>query len=199
MPVAEGGTPVRVVRCGTTFPDHELRIVDEAFATLPERHVGAIVARGPSVMQGYFEQPDATAATLHDGWLLTGDLGYLADGALYVCGRSKDLIIRQGRKYHPPDLEASLADLQGVAISGVVVFGVDRLESADEVVAVVETRAGGRGVEVEDAIRRRVRETAGLEIDRVVLTAPGTIPRTTSGKVRRSETRDRLEAGTLVR
>jgi len=199
MPVAEGGTPVRVVRCGTTFPEHELRIVDEAFATLPERHVGAIVARGPSVMQGYFEQPDATAATLHDGWLLTGDLGYLADGALYVCGRSKDLIIRQGRKYHPPDLEASLADLQGVAISGVVVFGVDRLESADEVVAVVETRAGGRGAEVEDAIRRRVRETAGLEIDRVVLTAPGTIPRTTSGKVRRSETRDRLEAGTLVR
>jgi fatty-acyl-CoA synthase len=150
-------------------------------------------------MQGYFEQPDATAAALHDGWLLTGDLGYIADGDLYVCGRTKDLIIRQGRKYYPPDLESSVADLHGVALSGVVVFAVSRLEEADEVVAVLETRASGRSLEIEEAVRRRIRETAGLDIDRVVLTPPGTIPRTTSGKVRRSETRARLEAGTLVR
>jgi fatty-acyl-CoA synthase len=150
-------------------------------------------------MQGYFEQPEATAAALHDGWLCTGDLGYIADGDLYVCGRTKDLIIRQGRKYYPPDLESSVADLQGVAVSGVVVFAVSRLEEADEVVAVLETRASGRSLEIEEAVRRRIRETAGLDIDRVVLTPPGTIPRTTSGKVRRSETRARLEAGTLVR
>jgi acyl-CoA synthetase (AMP-forming)/AMP-acid ligase II len=80
-----------------------------------------------------------------------------------------------------------------------VVFAVDRVEHADEVVAVLETRAGGRGEDIEQAVRRRVRETAGLEIDRVVLAPPGTIPRTTSGKVRRAETRDRLEAGTLLR
>jgi acyl-CoA synthetase (AMP-forming)/AMP-acid ligase II len=123
----------------------------------------------------------------------------MADDSLYVCGRTKDLIIRQGRKYHPPDIESSLADLQGVALSGVVVFAVNHVEEPDQVVAVLETRAGGRADEIEEAVRRRIRETAGLEIDRVVLTPPGTIPRTTSGKVRRSETRDRLEAGTLVR
>jgi len=199
VPVVNNSSAVRIVRCGEGFPGHAIQIVDEAFNPLPERHVGAIVAKGPSVMQGYFEQPDATAATLRDGWLLTGDLGYLAEGSLYVCGRTKDLIIRQGRKYYPPDIESSLSDLQGVNLSGVVVFAVNHLEAADEVVAVLETRAGGRAAEIEEAVRRRVRETAGLEIDRVVLTTPGTIPRTTSGKVRRSETRDRLEAGTLVR
>jgi fatty-acyl-CoA synthase len=199
VPVVNGSPSVRVVRCGAAFPGHEIRIVDEHFQPLPDRHVGSIVARGPSVMQGYFEQPQATAAALHDGWLLTGDLGYMADGGLYVCGRTKDLIIRQGRKYYPADLESSLADLKGVAVSGVVVFAVDHVEAADEVVAVLETRASGRSEEIEEAVRRRIRETAGLEIDRVVLTPPGTIPRTTSGKVRRAETRDRLEAGMLVR
>jgi fatty-acyl-CoA synthase len=199
VPVVNGSASVRVVRCGRPFPGHEIRIVDDNFHALPERQVGAIVARGPSVMQGYFEQPEATAEALRDGWLFTGDLGYLADGALYVCGRTKDLIIRQGRKYHPPDIESSLADLQGVALSGVVVFAVNHVEHADEIVAVLETRAGGRSDEIEQAVRRRIRETSGLEIDRVVLTPPGTIPRTTSGKVRRAETRNRLEAGTLVR
>jgi len=199
VPVVNGSASVRVVRCGRGFPDHAIRIVDETFHDLPERHVGQILAAGPSVMQGYYEQPEATAATLRDGWLLTGDLGYMADGSLYVCGRTKDLIIRQGRKYYPPDIESSLADLQGVALSGVVVFAVNHVERPDQVVAVLETRAGGRAEEIEEAVRRRIRETAGLEIDRVVLTPPGTIPRTTSGKVRRSETRDRLEAGTLVR
>jgi fatty-acyl-CoA synthase len=199
VPVVNGSPSVRVVRCGRAFPGHAIRIVDDEFRDVPDRCVGAIILSGPSVMQGYFEQPESTLASLRDGWLLTGDLGYMADGELYVCGRTKDLIIRQGRKYYPPDIESSLADLQGVALSGVVVFAVNRVEDADEVVAVLETRAGGRAPEIEDAVRRRVRETAGLEIDRVVITPPGTIPRTTSGKVRRSETRDRLEAGTLVR
>jgi fatty-acyl-CoA synthase len=199
VPVVNGSPAVRVVRCGRPFPGHEVRIVDDEFQPVPDRQVGAIVARGPSVMQGYFEQPEETRATLRDGWLLTGDLGYMSGGALYVCGRTKDLIIRQGRKYYPPDIESSIADLHGVALAGVVVFALQHLEQPDEVVAVLETRAGGRSTEIEDAVRRRIRETAGLEIDRIVLTPPGTIPRTTSGKVRRSETRDRLEAGTLVR
>jgi fatty-acyl-CoA synthase len=199
VPVVNGSPAVRVVRCGRAFPGHAIRIVDEDFRELPERRVGAIVARGPSVMQGYFDDPDATAAALHDGWLLTGDLGYIAEGDLYVCGRTKDLIIRQGRKYYPPDLEASLSDLAGASLGGVVVFGISHLENADKVVAVLETRAGGRAGEIEEAVRRRIRETAGLDVDHVVLTPPGTIPRTTSGKVRRAEARSRYEAGTLGR
>src|SRR5439155_15202522 len=90
---------------------------------------------------GYFEDPVATAEAVRDGWLNTGDLGYIADGHLFVCGRTKDLIIRQGRKYHPPDLEPAIADLPGVRPSGVVVFGITRPTDADEVVAVPEARA----------------------------------------------------------
>ena len=200
VPSANGSTRVvRLVGCGHALPGHELKIVDDEGRMLPERHLGSILARGPSVMQGYFEDPVATAVALRDGWLHTGDLGYLADGQLFVCGRTKDLIIRQGRKYHPPDLESAIADLPGVRSSGVVVFGISRIDEPDEVVAVLEARASIASDGVVEQARRRVRETAGLELDRVVVTPPGTIPRTTSGKVRRAETRDRYLAGTLER
>jgi len=198
LPVQNGSASVRIVSCGAPFPGHEVRIVDDQGAELPDRHVGRILARGPSVMAGYFENPEATAETLHDGWLETGDLGYRANGSLFVCGRTKDVIIRQGRKYHPPDLESAIGDVEGLRRSGVVVFGITRLGEGDEVVAVLEARASATSDQVMDRVRRRVRETAGLELDRIVVTPPGTIPRTTSGKVRRAETRARFEAGTLL-
>jgi len=190
--------PVRIVSCGRPFPGHEVRIVDENGTTLPERHVGRIVARGRSVMDGYFDDPVATDEALTGGWLQTGDLGYLADGELFVCGRTKDLIIRHGRKYHPPDLESAIAGVDGIRSSSVVVFSIHHINEADRVVAVLETRASSASDKVVNDVRRRVRETAGLELDQVVLTPPGTIPRTTSGKVRRSETRARFQAGTLL-
>jgi fatty-acyl-CoA synthase len=188
---------VRLVGCGRAFPNHEFRILDEEGQPARERAVGSIVARGPSVMQGYFEDPAATAEVLRGGWLHTGDLGYIAGGELFVCGRTKDLIIRRGRKYHPPDLESAIAALPGIRASGVVVFGIQRPNEADEVVAVLEARASvARGL--VDQVRQRVRETAGLELDYVIVTPPGTVPRTTSGKVRRAETRERFETGSLL-
>ncbi len=197
-PVVNGSPAVRIVGCGYPFPGHALRIVDERFSELPERHVGSIIARGPSVMAGYFDDPEETAAVLQDGWLHTGDIGYMVAGQLFVCGRTKDLIIRQGRKYHPPDLESTIADL-GIPVSGVVVFGINHVEEADTVVAILESRAAARSDEIVDRVRRRVRETAGLELDEVLVTPPGTIPRTTSGKVRRAEARARFQAGTLMK
>jgi acyl-CoA synthetase (AMP-forming)/AMP-acid ligase II len=188
---------VCIVGCGQPFPGHAVEIVDEDGRQLPERHVGRIVARGPSTMMEYFEDPAATAETLPGEWLHTGDLGYVADGQLFVCGRTKDLIIRHGRKYHPPDLESAIASVDGLRPSAVVVFGINRLEEPDEVVAVLEARAS-QADDIIDHVRRRVRETAGLELDSIVVTPPGTIPRTTSGKVRRSETRARFQAGTLI-
>jgi fatty-acyl-CoA synthase len=122
----------------------------------------------------------------------------MANGELFVCGRTKDLIIRQGRKYHPPDLESAIADVEGIRPSGIVVFGISRMTDADEVIAVLEARASSALADIENHVRRRVRETAGLELDHVVVAPPGTIPRTTSGKVRRSETRERFQAGTLL-
>ena len=128
----------------------------------------------------------------------------MADGELYVCGRTKDLIIRQGRKYHPPDLESAHRRPAGRRASRASwCSAINRIDDADEVVAVLETRAGGRARRRSiEQVRRRVRETAGLELDRVVVTPPGTIPRTTSGKVRRVGDRARAGldgAGTLVR
>jgi fatty-acyl-CoA synthase len=198
IPVVNGSPSVRMVNCGRPFPHHAVQIVDERNHPLPERHVGRIIAQGPSVMAGYFENPDATAETLRDGWLHTGDLGYIANGDLFVCGRTKDLIIRQGKKYHPPDIESAIATMHGVRPSGVVVFGVSRLDEADSVVAVVEARASSTSDDIVEHVRKRVSETSGLEIDHVIVTPPGTIPRTTSGKVRRAETRERFQAGTLL-
>jgi acyl-CoA synthetase (AMP-forming)/AMP-acid ligase II len=192
------GAPARLVGCGRPLPGHRIRVVDEQGRELPERHVGRILASGPSVMSGYFDDPDATADTVRDGWLHTGDLGYVAEGELFVCGRTRDTIIRQGRKYHPADLESAIADLDDVKASAVLVFGISRLEAPDEVVAVLEARTGTSGDAVVAQIRRRLRETAGLELDRVILTPPGTIPRTTSGKLKREETRHRVAAGTLL-
>jgi fatty-acyl-CoA synthase len=200
VPVPAGGAAptLRIVACGRPFPGHEIRVVDDHEQPLPDRHVGHIVARGPSVMTGYLDNPAATHAVLRNGWLHTGDLGYLADGQLYVCGRTKDLIIRHGRKYHPPDLEFAIADLQGIRPTGVVVFGISHVDETDEVVAVLEARASAANGDVAERVRRRVREAAGLEVDQVVVAPPGTIPRTTSGKIRRAETRARYEAGTLL-
>ena len=198
VPCNGSGAVVRVVNCGRAFPGHAIRVVGDAGQPLSERHVGSILVSGPSVMRGYFENPAATADSISDGWLETGDVGYMAGGDLFVCGRTKDLIVRQGRKYHPADLESSIADLPGLRASAIVVFGVNRFEEADQVIAVVETRASAAGDSIVDDVRRRVRETAGLDLDQIIVAPPGTIPRTTSGKVRRAETRTRHESGTLV-
>jgi len=197
------GTPtcsepsVRFVGCGGAFPGHEVRIVGADGAPLGERQVGSIMARGPSVMSGYFENPSATQEAICDGWLDTGDLGYVAAGQLYVCGRTKDLIIRQGRKYHAADLESAIAESPGLRLSGAVVFALASAGQPEEVVAVVEVRAS-QATEAAELVRRRVGEAAGLNIDHVVAVPPGTIPRTTSGKVKRAETRDRYQTGTLT-
>ena len=114
IPVINGSPAVKILGCGRPFHGHEVRIVDEHDRPLADRYVGRIQAKGPSVMAGYFENPEATTEALHGDWLHTGDLGYTADGELFVCGRTKDLIIRQGKKYHPPDLESTIADVEGV-------------------------------------------------------------------------------------
>jgi fatty-acyl-CoA synthase len=117
---------VRLVSCGRPFPEHDLEIVDEDGRRLPDRHVGRIVARGPSVMAGYFEDPwrRPTRCATDGCRRVISDTSPTA--SLFVCGRTKDLIIRHGRKYHPPDLESAIADLRGIRPAGVVVFGINR-------------------------------------------------------------------------
>ncbi len=110
-----------------------MRIVDpETCEQLPERHVGELLIRGTSVTPGYYKRPDATAALFHDGWLRTGDLGYMVDGELVLCGRIKDVIIVGGRNVFPEDIERAVGTIDGVRAGNVIAFGDGGLQGQGE-------------------------------------------------------------------
>src|SRR5581483_11361289 len=113
---------LRFVACGQPLPGHEVRVVDSAGRELDDRHEGRIEFRGPSATSGYWHNPDASRALFHGDWLDTGDLGYVADGDLYVTGRVKDVIIRAGRNVHPDELEQAIGELPGIRKGCVAVF-----------------------------------------------------------------------------
>src|SRR5205814_9174699 len=159
---------VEVVSCGRAVPGHLLRIVGADGRLLPERLVGEIAPAGPSVMLGYHRQDDLTAQTIRDGWLYTGDLGYLAGGELFVCGRAKDIIIVNGRKYHPQDLEWAVDGIGGVRRGRVVAFAATESGQADRVVIVVEPSGTVPADVLTEAIRRRIVDLHGLYVDEVV-------------------------------
>jgi len=145
-------------------------------------------------MLGYYKQDALTAQTIRNGWLHTGDLGFLSGGELFVCGRLKDIIIVNGRKYHPQDLEWAVDDLAGVRRGRVVAFGSSVPGRADRVVIVVEPSGTVPGEALAESIRRQVGNLFGLYVDDVAIVPSGTIGRTTSGKVQRAATRARYEA-----
>ncbi|HET9831200.1 MAG TPA: AMP-binding protein, partial [Vicinamibacterales bacterium] len=187
-----------VVACGIPLPGHQVRILDEHGRAVPERHIGEIVLSGPSVTPGYYNDADTTRATIRNGQLFTGDLGYLSKGELFVCGRVKDLIIVNGRKYHPQDLEWGVADLAGIRRGRVVAFGTTSDRGPDRTVVIAEPSGTVPAGELADAIRRRIVDVCGLVVDDVVLVPSGTVARTTSGKLKRAATKLLYERGDLA-
>ncbi len=185
---APASTARSFVVCGRPLPGHAAEIRDEAGKPLPERHLGRIFVRGPSVMAGYFGNPEATDQVLKaDGWLDTGDLGYMIDGALVITGRAKDLIIVNGRNIWPQDLEWAVEELPGLRRGDVAAFSVEGPDDTEEVVILVQCRVtdpAGRA-----ALRREVQgvlqRTAAVDC-RVVLIPPHGLPQTSSGKLSRS-------------
>jgi len=188
---------VTVVSCGPPLPGHRIRIADEQGHALPERAVGEISLAGPSVTPGYYKDDALTAMNIRDGWLHTGDLGYLANGELFVCGRVKDVIIINGRKHHAQDLEWSIDDLAGIRRGRVAAFGMALLGCSERAVIVVEPSGTVPADVLTDAIRRRIANFCGLFIHDVVLVGRGMVARTTSGKVRRAATKQQYERGAL--
>lgn len=184
-----------LVSCGRPLPGHRIQIMGEDGRALPEGQVGEIVLAGPSVMAGYYNQELLTADTIRNGWLHTGDLGYLSDGELFVCGRAKDIIIVNGRKHHPQDLEWAVGDLAGVRRGRVVAFGAVEHGRPDRVVIVVEPSGTVAGDSLAESIRRRIGDVFGLYVDDVAIVPSGTVGRTTSGKVQRSATKMLYESG----
>ena len=186
---------------GQALAGHEIRIVDAGGGEIGERVQGRIQFRGPSAMQGYFRRPEATAAITFDGWLDSGDLGYWADCELYITGRSKDVILKAGRNLHPQDIETAVAEVEGVRKGCVAAFGAsDAGQGTERLVVAAETRerdAPSRE-KLRVAIEQRLLEAIGIPADEIIFLAPGAMPKTSSGKLRRAECRQRYEQGKLA-
>ncbi len=207
---------IEIVDCGRVFPGHEIVIVDDAGQRLGDRRVGQIVVRGPSVTPGYFEDPELTAQTYKPlpgdapgapVWLHTGDLGYLAEGGLFVCGRVKDMIIVRGRNYYPSDIEWSVSDLPHVRRGNVVAFGVfvdgeGKLAPAglgeEQLVLCCEGSAQDADA-IREAASMCLATQFGLTPHEVVVLPLSSLPRTSSGKPQRRRVRQMYIDGVLPR
>ncbi len=192
---------VELASVGRPLPGCRIEPRDGDGRTFPEGRVGRLWIQSPSLMSGYLGRPEATAEVLKGGWLDTGDLGFLRRGELFLTGRAKDLVILRGRNYLPEDLEEALADLSGARPGGVAALSHPRENGASEVLLLfVETAGNGSGetAALAESCRDRLLERTDLVADEVLLLAPGTLPRTSSGKVRRRETLARYLAGTLA-
>ena len=198
---AEGEGAVVLACVGKAVPGHSVMVADENGHELADCEVGHIVVRGPSLMQGYYKDPNASGKVLRDGWLWTGDLGYVKDGGLYVAGRVKDLIIVRGKNFYAEDIERVAEAVEGARSGGTVAFAVyDEDAARDVVVIVCETKVESEAAEskMAEAILESVGQTCGLTVDEVVFVSPGTIPKTSSGKRQRSLTRERYLKHALV-
>jgi fatty-acyl-CoA synthase len=194
-PGAEGSR--RLALLGRPVPGLEIRIVDpDTGAPLHDREVGELEIAGTSVTPGYYRRHDANAELFRDGWLRTGDLAYTLEGQLVVCGRIKDVIIVGGRNVFPEDVERSVGALDGVRAGNVIAFGVDGERGRESRVVVAESKADDLAL-VRKQVAERVRDVVGVPAREIVLVAPGTLPKTSSGKLQRSLCRRRYQDGQL--
>jgi acyl carrier protein len=190
--------PLRIVSCGRVLPDHDLRVVDAAGLELPDRSEGQLQFRGPSATSGYYRNPEATKSLFAGEWVNTGDRAYLSEGMLYITGREKDIIIRGGRNISPYELEEAIGDLPRIRRGCVAVFGsMDQASGTERVVVLAETRQPDTAL--DDDLRHRINELAvsliGAPVDDIVLAPPHTVPKTSSGKIRRVAARGYYERG----
>ncbi len=200
-PVADPGSrrARTFVSCGRVLPGHELKVVDAEGRPLPERHIGHIWVKGPSMMDGYFRNPEATAAVMKPGGFMdTGDMGYMFDSEIYITGRAKDLILYHGRNIWPQDIEWAAEQVPPLKSGDVAAFAVEGKDGTERVVVLAECRL--RDPEERADLRRRisaaVHQAAGIECD-IVLVPPHSLPYTSSGKLARARARALFLAGEI--
>jgi acyl-CoA synthetase (AMP-forming)/AMP-acid ligase II len=194
--------PIHFVSVGRPLPGHEVRIVDAAGQELGERREGHLWFRGPSSTPGYYHNPEATRQIAQqDGWVASGDRAYQAEGEIYITGRDKEIIIKAGRNIYAHEVEDITSQLEGVRKGSVVAFGVpDAKVGTEQLVVVAEIQDDVSRVarqQLAGAINQKLAEVLGLPPDVVELLPARTIPKTSSGKLRRSETRRLYLAGVL--
>jgi len=186
---------IPVVSCGRPLPRHRVSILGESDEPLPEGRVGEVFVEGPSVTDGYWDDEEATNRVFVDGGVKTGDLGYLSEGQLYVTGRLKDTIIVRGRNFDPTPIEVVAGRVDGVRMGNVAAFSLSG-ELTERIIVVAESREGDPET-IESDIVRAVQREVGLTVSEVVLIEAGSLPKTTSGKLQRSATREQYLEGTL--
>jgi acyl carrier protein len=193
--------PLRFVGCGLPLPGYEVRVVDPSGRELGEREEGRLEFKGPSATERYFNNPGATLRLFHDGWLDSGDRAYVARGEVYITGRIKDIVIRAGRHIHPDELEAAVGTVRGVRKGCVAIFGSHGTQGATErLVVMAETYAEDHDerATLSARISARVVEVLGEPPDDVVLVPPHTVLKTSSGKIRRTASREMYEGRTRL-
>ncbi len=188
------------VACGQPLAGHQIRVVDSQGRELPERHQGRLEFKGPSATSGYLHNPDKTRSLFNGDWLDSGDLAYIADGDIYIISRVKDIIIRGGRNIYPHELEEAIGNIEGIRKGCVAIFGLqDRDERTERVVVLAETRI------MEPEARSQLHQSIthvgvdllGIPPEEIVLVPPGSVLKTSSGKIRRSATRELFERGLI--
>jgi len=205
---AKNSNTIAFVSSGQAVPNHEVRIVDDTNCEVADRTEGFLWFRGPSATSGYYNNPQATerlfplgpASEQEFAWVNTGDRAYRADSEIFVTGRVKDIIIKGGRNLYPHEVEELAGRAAGIRKGCIVAFGLKDLGAGTEKLVIVaesrETDRSRRSV-IAAAVKQEVSRGLGLPPDRVELIPPGSIPKTSSGKLRREETRDLYVAGTL--
>ncbi len=195
------GRPQRfraIVNCGKPAKDMIVEIRDEDGSVLADRRIGKVWTTGPSLMVGYFRDQEATDACMVDGWLDTGDMGYLGDGYLYIVGRAKDMIIINGKNHWPQDIEWAVEQLPGFKQGDIAAFAITTPggEEAPAVLVHCRTSDNEERSRLRDQIRERVRAITGMNCV-VELVPPRTLPRTSSGKLSRSKARNLYLSGEI--
>ncbi|MGH6815435.1 MAG: AMP-binding protein, partial [Hyphomicrobiaceae bacterium] len=189
-----------IVGCGRPIPNHEVRIIDDVGRELPDRHEGRLQFRGPSSTKGYYRNPERTRALFDGDWLESGDRAYIADGEIYITGRIKDIIIRGGRNIYPQEIEELVGTVPQVRKGCVAAFASrDERSATERLVVMAETRL--TDAEELQTLRRAIIDAIAsqhdMTPDEVVLTPPWTVPKTSSGKIRRSAARELYESGAI--
>ncbi len=187
-PVAAGDDNAReMVALGHPVQGLSFRIVDQSTRkVVDERHVGELQISGTSLFAGYYKNQSATDEVLDGDWFSTGDLGYLVDGELYICGRIKDVIIVGGRNIYPQDIEVAVDEIVEIRSGNVIAFSVEG-SGKESVVVVAETKEKSGFDEIRSAVKEKALKAVGVPANTVVLVKPSTLPKTSSGKVQRSK------------
>lgn len=190
---------LEIPSCGAPLPGHQIRIVDDTGHELPDRREGLIQFQGPSATCGYFRHQAANESLFDGDWLNSGDRGYMATGEVFVTGRQKDLIIRAGRNIYPAELEDAIGEIDGIQKGNVAVFASPK-EDTEQLVVMAECRRRDPSsrAKIVEQINGLSTDMAGTPPDEIVLAAPRTVPKTSSGKVRRQAARQLFESGVDV-